>query len=275
MRLVTAELLKLRTTPTRWVFSVLTLVLWAVAVLANWGTMHVTLRLEQPATMNAEQQAQAAASADSANLAANLYTTGQFIGVLLVMLLGALLVTNEFTHRTATTTFLTTTNRTAVIGAKFAAAVLVGALVWLVTTALNLVVAPVLLGAYDQPALLGDPVVWRAIGLNLLAYAIWAVIGVGAGVLIRSQVGATLTLSIGYLVGYLGGSLFTALLASQFGRWFDYVQLLIPPLASQLLISGTELPGSPERWAGGVALALYALVMAAIGTWLVRRRDIS
>ena len=47
-----------------------------------------------------------------AALAANIYTSGQFFGLLFVMLLGMILVTNEFFHQTATATFLTTPQRT-------------------------------------------------------------------------------------------------------------------------------------------------------------------
>ena len=46
------------------------------------------------------------AASEAVNVATNLYTSGQFFGVLIVMLLGAIMVTNEFFHQTATTTFL-------------------------------------------------------------------------------------------------------------------------------------------------------------------------
>ena len=111
-------------------------------------------------------------------------------------------MTNEFFHLTATTTFLVTPRRESVILAKFGAAV---------------VVAPGRLGVHHgaQPDLrrrsswtrcdlgsqLGEPAVWRAIGLNALAFVLWAVLGVGVGVLIRSQLAATLILSIVYVVG--------------------------------------------------------------------------
>ena len=50
--------------------------------------------------------------------AANIYTSGQFFGVLFVSLLGILLITNEYYHQTATTTFLTTPHRSRVVAAK-------------------------------------------------------------------------------------------------------------------------------------------------------------
>jgi ABC-type transport system involved in multi-copper enzyme maturation permease subunit len=122
---------------------------------------------------------------------------------------------------------------------------------------------------------LGEPAIWRAIGLNALAFALWAVVGVGAGVLIRSQLGATLTLSIAYVIGTFGASLVFFLLTEYVAEWFSKLQVLVPTTASQLMISGTELPGNPPRWVGAAVLIGYALVTGVIGTLIMKRRDIS
>ncbi len=127
----------------------------------------------------------------------------------------------------------------------------------------------------DLGAQLGEPAIWRAIGLNALAFALWAVLGVGFGVLIRSQLGATLTLSIAYVIGNFGASLVFFLLTRYVAEWMSKLQVIVPTVASQLMISGTELPGNPPRWVGAVVLIGYAVVAGAIGTAIMRRRDIS
>jgi hypothetical protein len=208
-------------------------------------------------------------------VATNLYTSGQFFGILIVLLLSAIIVTSEFFHLTATTTFLTTPRREAVIVAKLVAAVILGLIFWIVTTLLNLILVPFILNALDVGVQLGEPAVWRAVGLNALAYALWAVLGVGAGVLIRSQLGATITLSTVYVIGYLGAATIFALLTPRIGDWFGKLQVLVPPLASQLMISGTELPGNPPRWVGALVLVGYAAVAGLLGTWLTKKRDIT
>jgi ABC-2 type transport system permease protein len=97
MNLVKAELFKLRTTSLWWVFAIVLVPLYAASLLANWAS---------------ENSPDGTASTRSASeVAANLYTTGQFFGVLLVLLLSAIIVTNEFFHLTATTTFLVTPRR--------------------------------------------------------------------------------------------------------------------------------------------------------------------
>lgn len=276
MRLIKAELLKIRTTSTWWIFGLILLPLWALAVLYNWGTANITSGIDtNNADVPADQAELVRVTGEAVNVATTLYTSGQFLGVLLVMLLGAIIVTNEFFHLTATTTFLTTPHRERVILAKLAAAVLLGLLFWLITTILNLIVVPLVLNNLELPAQLGEPAIWRAIGLNALAFALWAIVGVGAGVLIRSQLGAALTLSIAYVIGSFGASLVFYLLTEYVADWFSKLQVLIPTTASTLMISGTELPGNPPRWVGAVVLVGYAVITGVIGTMIMKRRDVS
>jgi ABC-2 type transport system permease protein len=275
VRLIGAELFKIRTTSTWWVFALLMLPLWALAVLYNWGTANITSQVDPNTDVPADQAELVRVTSEAVNVATTLYTSGQFLGVLLVMLLGAIIVTNEFFHLTATTTFLVTPHRERVVLAKLAAAVLLGLVFWLVTTVLNLIAVPFVLRNLDLPVQLGEPAIWRAIGLNALAFALWAIVGVGAGVLIRSQLGATLTLSIAYVIGTFGASLVFFLLTEYVAEWFSKLQVLVPTTASALMISGTELPGNPPRWVGAAVLVGYALVTGVIGTLIMKRRDIS
>jgi ABC-2 type transport system permease protein len=276
MNLLKAELLKIRTTSTWWVFGLIMLPLWALAVLYNWGTANVSRGVDPAESgMSAEQAEQLRVASEAVNVATTLYTSGQFLGVLIVMLLGAIVVTNEFYHQTATTTFLVTPVRERVVLAKLGASVLLGLVFWLCTTILNLIVVPFILRSMDLSAQLGDPAIWRAIGLNALAFALWAILGVGFGVLIRSQLGATLTLSIAYVIGNFGASLVFFLLTEYVARWISKLQVIVPTVASQLMIAGTELPGNPPRWVGAAVLIGYAAVAGVIGTAIMRRRDIS
>jgi ABC-2 type transport system permease protein len=274
MSLVRAELLKVRTTSTWWVFGLIMLPLWALAVLYNWGTTNAQQGVDR-AGLTADQAEQVRVAGEAVNVATTLYTSGQFLGVLLVMLLGAIIVTNEFFHQTATTTFLVTPIRERVVLAKLAAAVGFGLVFWLGTTIGNLIVVPFILRSMDFSAQLGEPAIWRAIGLNALAFALWAVLGVGFGVLIRSQLGAALTLSIGYVIGNFGATLVFFLLTQFVADWISNLQVLVPTAASQLMIAGTDLPGNPPRWVGAVVLIGYAAVTGVIGTAIMRRRDIS
>ncbi|MBQ1046656.1 MULTISPECIES: ABC transporter permease [unclassified Micromonospora] len=274
MTLVRSELLKIRTTSTWWIFGLISLPLWVLALLFNWLQTDA-LASGDLGEVPADQadQVQAISSADS--IAANLYTNGQFFGLLIVLLLGIVVVTSEFFHQTVTTTFLTAPHRTAVMLAKLVAAGVLALLFWIVTTVLNLIFAPMILKASDLGSQLGSGEVWTSVALNGLAYLLWSVLGVGLGVLIRSQIGATVTGILLYLGGTIGAAIAIGLLAGRFGDWINQLQLLVPSLASSLMVAGTEIPGNPPRWAGAAVLIGYAVVTGAIGIATIRKRDIS
>jgi ABC-2 type transport system permease protein len=276
MNLVRAELLKIRTTNLWWVFALGAFVLQAIAFFLNAVQAHLLFTQPVPADLPADQLDTYAATADRINQAANLYTSGQFFALLFVMLLGIMLVTNEFHHQTATTTFLTTPHRTAVILAKLITAALLGILFWLIATALNLVATTLFLASEGVGSYLGEGAVTRAILLNLLAYLLWGIFGVGFGVLIRSQIGATVTAVVLYLVGTAAAGIIVSILNNQFGwHWANKAQVIVPSIASMLMISGNQLPDYPPQWVGAVVLIGYGIVTGGIGTLIIRTRDIS
>jgi ABC-type transport system involved in multi-copper enzyme maturation permease subunit len=278
MNLVRAELIKIRTTNTWWLFGLGALVMLALAFLVNAVSAHFTMQAANdiPPGVSPADAEQIRAQADVIYQAANLYTSGQFFGLLFVMLLGIVVVTNEFYHQTATTTFLTTPHRTAVVAAKLVAATLMGAGFWVITTALTIPATMIFLASEGVDNHFGDWAVTRAILLNLLAYTLWGIFGVGFGVLIRSQIGATITAVVLYLVGTTAAGLIFALLQQWLKKdWINELQVIVPSIASQLMISGTELPGSPPQWVGAVVLIGYAVVTGTIGTLIVRKRDIA
>jgi ABC-2 type transport system permease protein len=268
MSLVRAELFKVRTTSLWWIMGIVLLPLYAASILVNWLTANV-------ATSAADRSDEVRVSLQPINVATNLYTSGQYFGILIVLLLSAMVVTNEFFHLTATTTFLVTPRRESVILAKFGAAIVVALVVWALTTVLNLIFAPPILQHLHIGVQLGEPAVWRAVGLNALAYVLWAILGVGAGVLIRSQIAATLVLAITYTVGAQAVGVIFFLLSDHVAKWFEKLQVIVPTTASQLMVAGTELPGNPPRWVGAAVLIGYAAVGGMVGTMITKSRDIS
>jgi len=274
MSLVNAELFKVRTTSLWWIMGIILVPLYAASVFFNWANASAGAPPADSGVSDT-QTAQIEAALQPINVATNLYTSGQYFGVLIVLLLSAIIVTSEFFHLTATTTFLTTPRREAVILAKFGAAIVISLIIWLFTTLLNLAVVPPILGNLDISSQLGEPAVWRAIGLNALAFVLWAILGVGAGVLIRSQIAATLVLAITYVAGTAIVGVVFFLLTEYVAEWINNLQVLVPTSASQLMISGTDLPGTPPRWVGAAVLIGYAAITGLLGTWITKRRDIS
>ena len=291
-RLIRGELLKLRTTNTWWLFGLAALVMTGLALLINSLQAHYAL-LPFDAFLRANTGRQGDAPRpdqlarlhdewllghDVVGQAATIFTSGQFIGVLLVMLLGILLITNEYHHQTATTTFLGTPHRTTVVLGKLATGVVLAAFFWFFTTVLNLVVGVLFLNSEGYGSQLDHWAVVRALLLNLAAYAIWAVFGIGLGALIRSQLGATVTATVLYLVGTVAGHLVTELIHRFWIKedWVLTAQVAFPSIASEIMTSPTRtFDQSPAQWVGAAVLVGYGLVFGAIGTWILRSRDVS
>jgi TM2 domain-containing membrane protein YozV len=285
--LVRSELLKLRTTSLAWFFSAGILASLAIALLTTVTTAGYAIDAalnppELPPTENGplprEFTEQFDLSLVLVRSAANIYTSGQFLGLLLVLLLGALIVTNEFHHSTATATFLTTPRRTPVIVAKLLVAVFVAAAVWLVTTGIDIVAGLIFFATVDQPNGLGESIVWQTIMLSLLAYIVWAVFGVGLGVLLRSQLGATVLALLLYLISLpLAYALFGMIRQYVIEEdWVWTAMVIVPGVASQVATS-LEPPFqyAPQPWVGALVLVGYGLLAGIVGTAAIRRADIT
>ncbi|TDC01126.1 ABC transporter permease [Micromonospora fluostatini] len=274
MNLVRSELLKIRTTAA-WLWMALGALLAVVLAFAvNAWLAHTTLTGD--ADMLGLPPEEMAAQQDVVGQAANLYTSGQYFGLLFVMLIGVLMVTNEFFHQTATTTFLSTPKRTSVILSKLVAASLIGFGFWLVTSIINLVAGAIFMSVADFGTQLGEWEVQRAFLFNLLAYMIWTILGIGVGSLITNQIGAVVTSAVVYLIGTQVASVFFFLLSS----WLDSEavlkwQVVLPSVASTVMVNSIESPMLPAWWVGALVLVGYAVVTGVAGILITRKRDIS
>jgi ABC-2 type transport system permease protein len=293
-RLVKSELLKIRTTNTWWIFLIGVFAATALA-LTVWITVgniqindaeEAAGRTFEPTpgapdfVLELERQ-QFEISQDIGRMLqavmAEIYTSGQFFGLMFALLIGALLVTNEYHHQTATATFLATPHRSHVILGKLATAMIGAAFFWAFATVLSVAAGSVFLAIKGYGPQLDQWPVVRAVLLNGLAYGLWGMVGVGLGVLIRSQIAAILIGAIAYVVGgfLIQNVVFT--LAIVLGwEWLLDVAVLWPGIASQIMIAAEPpWPGAPEWWIGGLVLVGYAVVLGGIGMLITRRRDIS
>ena len=181
-----------------------------------------------------------------------------------LLILGIIGMTQEYRHRTATPTFLTTPRRGQVVAAKVLAYALVAVPLALVVLAVNVVVVLVYAGARgNAPELTGDNL--RTIAASGLVLVVFTVIGVGVGALVRNQVGAI----VGALV-YL--NVIEPIVASIGAVSGAYKWL--PGGAVQAVTSDFEAPDLLEPWQGTILLLAYGLVAALVGTALATRRDV-
>lgn len=266
--LIRSELLKIRTTRAWWWFALGTL-LWTAVALA-FNMWFAWLAFNEPSQLGGE-----AALTSPAYHGGNVYTSGQFLGLMFVMLIGILMVTNEFYHQTVTATFLATPHRTVVIMAKLITATMIGLGFWVVLTGIDLVAGSIFFQSQGAGTLLGEWEVQRSILLNLAAFAVWTIFGVAIGTLITAQLAATILAAVLYLVGTQVAGLLFFLLSNWLGDWVLKWQVIIPSIASQVMTTGgSDIPGTPEWWVGALVLLGYAVVAGLAGILITRMRDI-
>ena len=247
-RLIRAELLKLRTTRTA-----RTLLALAAAGTAALVALVLLLagRPGQPALGTDALRQLVLVPAQPLTLAA--------------LVLGILGMTGELRHGTATSTFLVTPVRGRVVAAKLAAAAGTGLAMALVSSAAVFAVALPWLRAKGIEVTVADGGVLARVAGLAVAVALYAVLGVGLGAVVRNQVAA---LVVGLLWWSQGVERILAGVLDQPGleRW-------LPVGAASALTAPGD--GTLPMWAGGLVLAVYGLVLALLGGRLVARRDLS
>ena len=289
LRLIRSEVRKIFTTNAWWLFVVASVPITGLALWANMARAadeiaraHEPLPADLPTDLPPEQLAEIQHAHDLPAVllssAANIYTSGQFFGLVLVMLLGALVITNEFQYQTATATFLTTPHRSRVVLGKLVAAIGLGFMFWLLAQAAGLISGTIFFNNIAADNGLGQWPVQRAIIFNGMAYLLWAVFGFGLGTLIRNQIGTVVTGMAIYLVGYAGGIAFFVLIRNYLihGDWVLTSAVIMPSIASQIMISPDKLYlQSAPWWVGALSMVGWSLIAGTIGVLLTRRRDIS
>ena len=210
---------------------------------------------------------------DDTQIANSIYTAGTSIGRLLLLTIGILAIGGEFRHKTISGTFLVTPKRVRAMMAKAVALVGIGVLYGLISLAGSAVVGAIALRVIDRPAFPSAEIA-RTLVLSLLILALWALIGLGIGILIPNQVAA---LFIGVAVAWIVEPLLGLLL----GIWAfsrEYVAPFLPTSATNAAFNAISQNPDEVRlawWGGALVLMAYAAVLAGFGIWRTTRADIT
>lgn len=271
-----SEIRKITTTNTWWIMLIGVIGVTALAWVVNhFGTEQ---QLAAAADPPPEQEAFAGLIAEDPNLAAvvNLYTSGQYFGTMLVLILGGLLMTNEFRHQTATATFLATNSRLRVVGAKLFAALFVGVVFGLVSTVFAVGLSQISIASFDElEPMLTEPKVLAGLGLNLMAFALWAVLGLGLGALLRNQVAAVVVGIVLKISGVVADGVLSALAFGLEIEWLLKLRYVLPDVLSSTMTTLSKAPDAPHWYTAAAIMVGYGLLAAGIGGLITRRRDVT
>ena len=189
--------------------------------------------------------------------------TGTGLLMTLLLVLGVLIVTTEFRHGTASSTFLVSPQRWRVLLAKLGAAALVGLLAGLLYVVVN---GGIALPIYaDRGGTLPPARDIAEIYAGVVAsFVLLGIFGLGIGAIVRNQVGAIVAAIAFFFV--ISG--LPSLLPGSIGDYF-------PASAVGTLHGHTEGDGTLTQVEGGLVLAAWSLGLWALGTLLVSWRDLS
>ncbi|NUR06916.1 MAG: ABC transporter permease subunit [Nocardioidaceae bacterium] len=199
------------------------------------------------------------------------YASAAFSGAyIFAMILGITGMTGEYRYQTITPTFLAVPRRVRIVLSKMAAHIGYGLAYGAVGAVVALVVGGIVISIRGFDLGYGTDRLWPSILLGVVAVAIWTLVGLGIGTLIRNQIAAIL---VAVFVVFLVEGIATAILAA---TDLDSVAKWLPTNASAALTS----PGSSQLeylpwWAGGLVLLGYAVVLGGIGLLLSSRRDVT
>jgi ABC-2 type transport system permease protein len=179
---------------------------------------------------------------------------------LLVAIVGVQVMAQEFRY-TGRLTFAAEPHRTRVMVAKVVTLVAVGALVGLVTVALSLLAGGGVLSWRGLDLAVGGGSFWRAAVGGVVLTALYALVGLALGALVRSSALAIVPLVVWVL-------LVEPILAALVPRLGQYTPFVA---GGQLQQVTPEEPGLGPWLGGGVLLAITVALLAAATVLLVRR----
>jgi ABC-2 type transport system permease protein len=247
IRLVHAEFLKIRTTQVWFWLLLAALAISALFVIGAFASGGV---------------------ASSRDVADVFHSAG--IGYLVVFVLGVLGVTTEFRYQTITPTVLTTPSRWTLITAKLISYAILGALYALACVVLQLLIAVPWLAAQGTPVSWGRDGIPGAIGGVFLVLALFGIVGLGVGALLRNQI-----------VAVTVGVIFLAALQNVFIA-IPKVKHIFPYLpgggVDAILSQGQDSLNGVHLlppWGGVVVLLCWAFIPALIGAGFTMTRDIT
>ena len=245
-RLFAAELLKLRTIRVMWGFALAAIGFAGLLAAGNVGSPPEGGRLAPDYQLH-------------------LVLVGALPAVILALLLGMLLFTNEFRHGTISRTRLVTPRRPVLVGIKLLIGAAAGfglALLAFVVTAIVAVIGLGIVGVELEPVDAANGL-WR----GLVAAALIGALGAAIGGFVHSQVGAL----VGTLIWLFVAEPIVWVLLGLID--LDGVPDYLP---AATVLGIVEPEGEGLSYAGNVGMAfVWIAVATALAIWRTRRRDIT
>jgi ABC-2 type transport system permease protein len=204
----------------------------------------------------------------------SIYHGGNVLSRILAMVVGIVAIGSEYRYGTLASSYLATPSRIRMLLGKSGALLIFGLIYGITSMAAGMLVAVPFVLANNGSFLLDRPETWRSIILGVCSIALWTLIGMGLGILIKNMVVA---LVVGVLLGFLVEPVVSVVFFLK--RW-DQLLNLMPSGATNAMLEITSpvlFAGQNPTpwWVAGLIVAAWCLLPALAGMLSAARRDIA
>ena len=204
----------------------------------------------------------------------SIYNGGNSLSRILALVMGIASMGSEYRHRTLASTYLATPRRLNVVFGKATSLLIFGVLYGLASVGAGVAVSVPFILINGGSFFFDRPETWRSLALGVCSIALWTMIGMGIGILIKNMLVAMLVgISFAYLIEPVLSVIF-------FLNEWDVPLNLMPSGATNAMLGVTSpvLFAGPNPfvwWQGALVLAAWCLAPAVVGVASTVRKDIA
>ena len=204
----------------------------------------------------------------------SIYNGGNVLSRILAMVVGIVAVGSEYRYGTLASSYLAIPRRVRMLLGKAEALLIFGVIYGVTSVAAGMLVSVPFVLANSGSFLLEQSETWRSIVLGVCSIALWTLIGMGLGVLIKNM---PVALVVGIIFGFLVEPIVSVVF---FLKKWDQLLNLMPSGATNAMLEITSpvlFAGHQPSpwWLAALVLAAWCLLPALAGVLSAARRDIA
>ncbi len=204
----------------------------------------------------------------------SIYNGGNVLSRILAMVVGIVAVGSEYRYGTLASSYLAIPRRVRMLLGRAEALLIFGVIYGVTSVGAGMLVSVPFVLANGGSFLLNQSETWRSIILGVCSIALWTLIGMGLGILIKNMLAA---LVVGVILGFLVEPIVSVVFFVK--RW-DQLLNLMPSGATNAMLEITSpvlFAGHHPApwWLAGLVLAAWCLLPALAGVLTAARRDVA
>jgi ABC-2 type transport system permease protein len=203
----------------------------------------------------------------------SIYNGGNVLSRILAMVVGIVAIGSEYRYGTLAWNYLATPRRARMLVGKAGALLIFGVIYGITSVAAGMLVATPFVLVNDGSFLLDQPDTWRSIILGVCSIALWTMIGMGLGILIKNMPTA---LVVGIILGFLVEPIVSMVFFLK--RW-DQLLNVMPSGATNAMLGITSpvlfaAQHPAPWWLAAMILVAWCLLPALAGLVSAARHDV-